>query len=188
MKNNNIEEGRTNKRSCGFSPESPQRSRPGQSTDLFFSQPGRSSPDRRGGSCAGDGLGAAQMHTRRGGITQWERSVEKEKPPCPCASFSLVVFSSSVCVVRVRSHRAGEGIYWKLRRVFSVLPLDGTALAFGASCSWDGMYCRQKWLLLTPHGHERKLASWLHDGYHWQFAKPRPGQLGKPRPGQINIL
>ena len=35
-----------------------------------------------------------------------------------------------------------EGIYWKLRRVFTVLPLDGTALALVLLVLGTG--CRQK--------------------------------------------
>jgi hypothetical protein len=53
-----------------------------------------------------------------------------------------------------------EGIYWKLCRVyFTVLPLDGTGKLVTCFVAVDRAHS--------------------HDGFRWQFGKPRRGQLGK---------
>jgi hypothetical protein len=126
MKVSNIEGARSNNTSCE-APGWAQRPRTGtglgQSTDLFQG-------DRSGGSCA-----RAQMHTRRDAAESrnGQRVGKGEAaPPRPAAA---VFLSCSWWCSRARFAWCGlrrakapkqERIYRKVRRGFTVLPLDGT--------------------------------------------------------------
>jgi hypothetical protein len=120
MKVSNIEGARSNNTSCGFAEtKNGNGARPKHGP---FS--GRS--ERR--------LLRARANahaTRRGGITQRAASWKRRRSPAPprrgrVSFLFVVVFSSSVCVVRRAKAPKQERIYRKVRRGFTVLPLDGT--------------------------------------------------------------
>lgn len=139
-------------------------------------EPGRSSPDRRGGgSCL-------QMHTRRGGITQWGEGACKRRRRSPRAR-ALLLFLVRGGVLELVSGggaSASEGIYWKLRRC-----IYGAALGRNCPLLWCSMERRQNVVADTTRPRKGSLffLSWHHGSrwclfIAWHFAKSKARAIG----------